>query len=180
MPDTKNAFDLVPIGFIRAAHGLNGAVLVHAWSGKDDSLTAYGPLQDATGENTFTVKVNGPKDKDFICRIKGIDTRNAAEALRGIKLFIAADKLPPTDEDEYYHRDLVGLAVENADGQTIGRIADVVTFGHGDALLINFTHVEPAQSELLLFTKQNVPYVSIAEKRVVVELPDGLFAEAEK
>lgn len=173
MPDP----DLVPIGFIRGAHGLQGAVLVHAWSGLADSLTAYGALQDATGAQAFTFSVMSAKDKDFICKLKGIATRDQAEALRGIKLFVAADKLPPTAEDEYYHRDLMGLSVENAAGETIGRIADVAQLSQGDALSIAFTHVTPPQTELLLFTRANVPFVSINEKRVVVDLPDGMFAD---
>ena len=173
MPNT----DLVPIGFIRAAHGLQGALLVHAYSGKPESLTAYGPLQDALGEQHFKFTTSGGKDKDFICKAKDVTTRTQAEQLRGIKLFIAADKLPPTAEDEFYHRDLINLNVENTDGATIGVVRDVMDLTQGDALLIEFTHRESVQTELLLFTKQNVPYVSVSEKRIVVDLPDGMFED---
>jgi 16S rRNA processing protein RimM len=167
--------DLVPIGFIRAAQGLQGAVLIHAWSGNPDSLISYGALQDATGENTFSIQVAGVKNKDFICRIKGVSDRNAAEALRGIKLFLPAAKLPATADDEFYHRDLIGLSVENADGETIGVVRNVTDFNHSDALLIEFTDRDPPQSEYVLFSKENVPYVSITEKRIVVNVPEGLF-----
>jgi 16S rRNA processing protein RimM len=167
--------DLVPIGFIRAAQGLQGAVLIHAWSGNPESLIAYGTLQDATGENHYAIEITGVKNKDFICRIKGIGDRNAAEALRGIKLFLPANKLPKTGDDEFYHRDLIGLSVENADGKTIGIVRNITDFNHSDALLIEFTDRDPVQSEYILFTKQNVPYISIKEKRIVVNLPEGLF-----
>ncbi len=172
--------DLVPIGFIRAAHGLQGALLVHAYSGQADSLTAYGPLQDAIGDMQFTLTINGPKDKDFICRAKGITTRTEAEKIRGIKLFIVANKLPPASDDEYYHRDLLGLKVENTDGNMIGIVRDVLALAQGDALLIEFNRGETQQTELLLFTKENVPFVSVSEKRIVVELPDGLFEDVAK
>ena len=168
--------DLIPIGFIRAAQGLQGLVVVHAWSGKAESLTGYGALQDTDG-NSYVLSVNSTKDKDFICKLKNVNDRTAAEKLRGIKLFIPADKLPPTSDDEYYHRDLIGLRVEDNTGQTIGSVQDIAALAQGDALLIAFTHVDPAQTELLLFTKENVPYISISEKRIVVELPHGLFED---
>lgn len=169
--------DLVPIGFIRAAQGLQGAVLVHAWSGQPESLISYGALQDATGEQTFSLAISSQKDKDFICKIKGVTDRTTAEKLRGIKLFLPANKLPPTADDEFYHRDLVNLSVDDQDGKTIGAVRDVVSLAQGDALLIEFTHVDPAQTELLLFTKENVPFISIKEKRIVVDLPHGLLDE---
>ena len=169
--------DLVPIGFIRAAHGLQGALLVHAYSGRAESLSAYGALQDAVGEQHFNLTVSGGKDKDFICKDKKITSRTDAEKLRGIKLFLPAHKLPPTAEDEFYHHDLIDLAVENTDGQTIGVVRDVLELAQGDALLIEFTHVQPAQTELLLFTKENVPVVFIKDKKIVVELPEGLFED---
>lgn len=167
--------DLVPIGFIRAAQGLQGAVLIHAWSGNPESLTAYGALQDATGENSFSIQVTGVKNKDFICRIKGVSDRNKAESLRGIKLFLPADKLPAPQEDEFYYRDLIGLSVENQDGEVIGIVRNITDFHHSDALLIEFTDRDPPQSEYILFNKQNVPFISISEKRIVVNVPDGLF-----
>ncbi|HEY1095933.1 MAG TPA: ribosome maturation factor RimM [Alphaproteobacteria bacterium] len=172
--------ELIPIGFIRAAQGLQGAVTVHAYSGKPDSLTAYGALQDVTGEQQFAFTLHGTKDKDFICRLKNVTDRTQAEALRGIKLFLPASKLPATAEDEFYHRDLVGLTVENTDGQTIGIVRSVAELGHSDALMIEFTDREPTQTELLLFTKQNVPFVSIKDKKIVVELPDGMFDDVKQ
>lgn len=167
--------NLVQIGFIRAAQGLQGAILVHAWSGNPESLVSYGPLSDATGKQTFRLTIHGVKDKDFICRLANITDRNQAEALRGIKLFIPADRLPPTADDEFYHRDLIGLNVENADGKIVGIVRNVVDLAHGDALSIEFIDRNPSQTEMILFTKQNVPYVSVSEKRVVVDLPHGLF-----
>lgn len=172
--------ELVPIGFIRAAQGLQGAVVVHAYSGNPESLTSYGALQDATGEQSFTFTLHGTKDKDFICRLKNVTDRTQAESLKGIKLFLPASKLPATAEDEFYHRDLVGLNVEDTDGKKIGIVRSVNDLGHSDALLIEFTDRDPAQTELLLFTKQNVPFVSIKEKKIVVDLPEGLFDDVKQ
>jgi 16S rRNA processing protein RimM len=109
-----------------------------------------------------------------------VNDRTAAEAMRGIKLFLPANKLPATADDEYYHRDLIGLNVENADGKTIGIIRNVMDFSHSDALLVEFTDRDPVQTEYILFDKKTVPYVSISEKRVVVDVPEGLFDIAEK
>jgi 16S rRNA processing protein RimM len=172
--------ELVPIGFIRAAQGLQGAVIVHAYSGNPDSLTAYGALQDATGEQSFKFTLHGTKDKDFICRLKNITDRTHAESLRGIKLFLPASKLPATAEDEFYHRDLIGLNVENTEGAKIGVVRNVLDLNHSDMLLIEFTDRDPVQSEMVLFNKQTVPFISITEKRIVVDVPHGLFDEVEK
>lgn len=178
MSDTTTT-DLVPIGFIRAAQGLQGAMLVHAWSGSSESLVSYGPLMDATGKETYRFTIHGVKDKDFICRLANVTDRNQAEAMRGIKLFVPADRLPPTDEDEFYYRDLIGLRVENSDGQTIGVVRNVMDLAHGDVLSIEFTDRDPHQTELLLFTKQNVPFISIKEKRIVIDVPHGMFDTAD-
>lgn len=172
--------ELVPIGFIRAAQGLQGAMVVHAYSGNPDSLTAYGALQDATGEQQFAFTLHGNKDKDFICRLKNITDRTQAEKLRGIKLFLPANKLPATAEDEFYHRDLIGLNAEDTNGKIIGIVRQVIDLGHNDALLVEFTDRDPVQSEMILFTKQTVPFISITEKRLVVDLPHGLFDEVVK
>lgn len=179
------ADDLVEIGFIRAAHGLRGQVVVHAHSGSAESLTAYGALLNADGSKTFTLTVKNASGTDFLCAVDGITDRNAAEALRGTKLFVRADALPPPPPDEFYIRDLIGLSVRDENGTELGRVANVIEIGSNSAFDIAFTHNGTAplpapQTELLLYTKQNVPHIDMVGRVMTVNLPFGLLETPEK
>jgi len=101
---------------------------------------------------------------------KGVETRDQAEALRGLKLFIArADLPPPEDEDEFYVTDLIGLAVETADGEPLGKVKAVQDFGAGDLL-----EIQPPQGATwyLPFTREAVPEVHISEGKVIAVPPE--------
>ncbi len=80
--------------------------------------------------------------KALIARIKGVTTREAAEALTGTKLYLPRARLPASDEDEWYHADLVGLAAVDADGAPIGTVVAVHNFGAGDIV-----EITPASGE---------------------------------
>ncbi len=106
----------------------------------------------------------------MVVRTKEIETREQAEAARGLKLYIPRALLPePEDEDEFYVTDLVGLDVVSVEGEPLGRVKSVHDFGAGDLL-----EVEPAQgpSWWLPFTREAVPEVSIADRRVVAVKPE--------
>lgn len=173
--------DLIEIGFVRAAHGLKGYVVIHAYSREADSLTQYGALQSADGKKQFKIKVINGKENDFLCAVDGVKDRNAAEALRGTKLFTPLANLPNTeDEDDFYIRDLIGLEARNSEGTTLGKVISLITVGAYDAVEIEFTHNGTAPLpkkayEYLVFTKQNVPEVRVAEGYITVMLPEGLL-----
>ncbi len=175
---TRN--DMVQIGFIRGAHALKGHVVVHVFSDNEEALTEYGPVYNADQSKQYEFQVTGDKGADFLCLVNGIKDRNGAEALRGVKLFIPADALPETDEDEFYIKDLIGLTVLNEQNIVLGKIMNVVDFVHHDALDIEFVHdgtqeLDKKQNEFILFTKENVPDLNIAAGTVTVNLPLGLF-----
>ena len=99
---------------IGAAHGVRGAVKL--WTFTEDPLAVkrYGPLTTKDGARQFELThVREAKDH-LVATLKGIATREDAERLNGIELYIAREKLPATDDDEYYHADLIGLAAVNA------------------------------------------------------------------
>jgi 16S rRNA processing protein RimM len=100
-------------------------------------------------------------------RIAGIDERNAAEALKGLKLYVARASLPAPEEEEFYYSDLVGLEAVLADGTPMGKVKGVFDFGGGDVIEID----SPNGSLMLPFTKAAVPEVDIAGGRLVVEPP---------
>ena len=98
------------IARIGAPHGVRGAVKL--WTFTEDPLAVqtYGPLLTKDGARTFEVATAREVKGHLVATLKGIATREDAERLNGIELYIAREKLPATDEDEYYHADLIGLA----------------------------------------------------------------------
>ena len=156
------------IARIGAAHGVRGAVKL--WTFTEDPLAVkdYGPLSTRDGARQFEVATARAAKDHLVATLKGIDTREDAERLNGIELYIAREKLPATDDDEYYHADLIGLAAVNAANEPIGRVHAIHNFGAGDII-----EIAPPQGPTLLlpFTNAVVPTVDLAGGRVVIELP---------
>ena len=156
---------------IGAAHGVRGAVKL--WTFTEDPLAVkhYGPLMTKDGARQFEVThVREAKDH-LVATLKGIATREDAERLNGLELYVSRDKLPETDEDEYYHADLIGLAAVTTAEQPIGKVIAIHNFGAGDII-----EIAPAKGAtvLLPFTNAVVPTVDLAGGRVVIELPQEI------
>ncbi len=159
---------LICIAKIGAAHGVRGEVRL--WTFTEDPLAVlrYGPLMSKDGTRSFEVtKAREAKDH-LVATLKGVTDRNAAERLNGLELYIARDRLPEPDADEYYHADLIGLAAETTAGAPLGRVLAIHNFGAGDIIEI----APPSGSTLLLpFTNAVVPTVDLTNGRVIIELP---------
>jgi 16S rRNA processing protein RimM len=159
---------------IGAAHGVRGAVKL--WTFTEDPLAVqgYGPLMTKDGARQFEIAdVREAKDH-LVATFKGIASRNDAEKLNGIELYIAREKLPATEDDEYYHADLIGLAAVNAANEPLGRVVAIHNFGAGDIIEI----APPTGTTMLLpFTNAVVPTVDLAGGRVVIELPREIEGE---
>ena len=153
---------------IGAAHGVRGAVKLWTFTEDPFAVKDYGPLMTKDGARQFEVThVREAKDH-LVATLKGIATREDAERLNGIELYIARDKLPATDEDEYYHADLIGLAAVTTADEPLGRVTAIHNFGAGDII-----EIAPTQGPTMLlpFTNAVVPTVDLAAGRVVIELP---------
>ena len=156
---------------IGAAHGVRGAVKL--WTFTEDPLAvrAYGPLVTKDGARQFEVTSAREAKGHLVATLKGVATREEAERLNGIELYVAREKLPDTDEDEYYHVDLIGLAAVNAANEPLGRVIAIHNFGAGDIIEI----APPSGSTMLLpFTNAVVPMVDLPGGRVVIEMPDEI------
>jgi 16S rRNA processing protein RimM len=146
---------------------------VKLWTFTEDPLAvkAYGPLATKDGVRQFEVTSAREAKGHLVATLKGIATREDAERLNGIELYVAREKLPDTDEDEYYHADLIGLAAVNAANEPLGRVIAIHNFGAGDIIEI----APPSGATMLLpFTNAVVPTVDVAAGRVVIELPDEI------
>src|ERR1700682_4146731 len=156
---------------IGAAHGVRGAGKL--WTFTEDPLAvqAYGPLLTKEGARQFEVTSAREAKGHLVATLKGVATREEAERLNGIELYVAREKLPDTDEDEYHHADLIVLAAVNAANEPLGRVIAIHNFGAGDIIEI----APPSGSTMLLpFTHAVVPSVDLLAGRVLIELPSAI------
>ncbi|MDE2184233.1 MAG: ribosome maturation factor RimM [Alphaproteobacteria bacterium] len=161
----------VLLAAVIGAHGLKGEVRVKTFTESPDRLGAYGPLHARDGRS-FTVEAVRPAGAgEAVVALREVADRSAAEALKGVELFVTRAVLPMTGEGEFYHADLVGLSAEDSEGRRIGRITGVHNFGAGDVLVIAG---EAGEEILLAFTRANVPEIDMAAGRVVVAVPDEI------
>lgn len=120
----------ITLAVIIGAHGVSGEVRLKLFT---DDLDAYKTLNGT--DRSFTLKAVRRGPNGAVARFAEIADRNAAEALRGTELTVPRSALPPLEEGEYYHVDLIGLPCF-AEGEAIGIAALVDDFGAGDVLEI--------------------------------------------
>jgi 16S rRNA processing protein RimM len=159
---------LILVGRVAGAFGVKGEVKITSYTDEPTALVRYRALLREDGTPGLTLTAGRPHKGALVGRAKEIATREEAEALRGLGLYLARDILPEPDEDEFYLADLIGLQVVDPDGAAIGRIKDVRNFGAGDLL-----EVVPAAgpSWWQPFTKEAVPEVRIGDGVVVAVRP---------
>ena len=124
----------IALAAVAGAHGVNGEVRLKLFSDSAESLAAHRILFVGGAERRLlSVRDSG---KMAVARFDGVADRSAAEALRGSLVEVDRDALPPLDEDEYYHVDLIGLAAVDHDGNSVGTVVAVENYGAGDLLEI--------------------------------------------
>jgi 16S rRNA processing protein RimM len=167
----------VVVGEFGRAHGVRGEIRLRSFTADPGGIAAYGALTTEAGR-TLTIKgvrrAPGGAADMLIARVDGVADRDAAEALNGVRLYVARSQLPNlTAGGEFYQTDLVGLRVEDPRGRIVGAVTAVQDFGAGD--LLEITPRDGGDSIYVAFTEAFVPIVDIAGGRVVVDAPD-LFA----
>jgi 16S rRNA processing protein RimM len=161
---------LLLVGRVAGAFGIKGEVRITSFTADPLSLVDYKTLLREDGSTALTLTGGRVAKGGVVVRAKEIETREQAEAARGLRLYLPRDLLPDTeDEDEFYVADLVGLDVVSAEGEALGRVKSVHDFGAGDLL-----EIEPPQgpSWWLPFTREAVPEVSISDRRIVAAKPE--------
>jgi 16S rRNA processing protein RimM len=158
----------VCVARIGAAHGVRGQVKLWTFTEDPFAVTRYGPLSTKDGARQFEVTQAREAKGFLVATLKGVTDRNEAERLNGIELYVAREKLPATDDDEYYHADLIGLAAVTTAEEPLGRVVAIHNFGAGDII-----EIAPASGPTLLlpFSNAVVPTVDIAGGRVVIDVP---------
>ena len=166
----KGAEERLCVGMVTGAKGLQGEVRVKSFTHQPKDLGAYGPLTDETGARIFSgLRVVAVLKGHVIARIDGVNDRDAAEALKGTRLYVLRAALPAVGADEFYEADLVGLGVERASGEALGTVRGVDDFGAGPVLAVDLAE----GGELLVpFTRARVPEIDLAGGRVVIDPPE--------
>ncbi|MBX9454167.1 MAG: ribosome maturation factor RimM [Mesorhizobium sp.] len=150
----------VQMAVIGAPHGVKGEVRVKTFTGDPLALGDYGPLRAADGR-TFTVAAIRPAKTVVVVRFKEIASREAAEAVTGTELFIDRSALPDDlDDDEFYHADLIGLAVRDETGSSIGKVAAIQNFGGGDIVEVALAG---RRTVMIPFTLAAIPEISVRD-----------------
>src|SRR5277367_6497221 len=166
----------VCLGQFGAAHGVRGEVRLHSFTADPAAITSYGPLEGEDGR-VFEIEAMRPAKDHFVAKVSGVADRNAAELLKNLKLYVPRARLPEPDEpDEFYHADLIGLAVVDRAGEKLGTVVAIHNFGAGD--LVEVTPEAGGKTELLPFDETHVPMVDIAAGKIVV-VPLAASDEAE-
>lgn len=164
-PTVQSQQRLVCVAAVATAHGVRGALKLKCFTEDAASVAAYGPLLDAQGRELFELRVLAPAKGGVIAEAEGITDRDAAEALRGLELYIPRERLPEPEDDTFYYEDLVGLAVLDTAGTALGRVTAVHDFGAGEVIEYEG---ESGPGGMIAFTAELVPEVDMARGHLVV------------
>ncbi len=160
--------ELILVGRVARAFGVKGEIRITVFTAEPAALLDYHDLLRKDGTSGLTLISGRVAKSGVVVRAEQVETREQAEALRGLQLFIPRQVLPEPEEDEFYVTDLIGLSVETAGGEVLGQVKAVHDFGAGDLI-----EIQPPEgvSWWLPFTKQAVPEVRVAEGKVIAAPP---------
>ena len=169
---TNTQGEKVVVAEFGAPHGVRGLVKIRTFTEHREAIFGFGALEDDAG-TAYQLSYKGQTKVGVIAAVDGIDDRDSAERLRGKRLLVARAALPAPEEEEYYHADLIGLAVFLDDGSRYGTVRAVHDFASGDMLEVD--PIAGRRTTLIPFKRDFVPEVDIANGRLVVAPIDGLL-----
>lgn len=149
------------LGAFAGAHGVKGEARVKTFTETEDGVARYGAVESEDGARRFTLKfIRVLKPGVALVAAREIESREDAQALAGVRLYVDRSALPPAGPDEYYLEDLIELAVADDEGRPLGRVVAVHNFGAGD--LLEFEAPGGAR-RIVPFSKATVPVVDLAK-----------------
>ncbi len=167
------------VGVAGAPHGVRGELRLKSYTETPLGIAAYAtiwagepPLRRLTFASARLLK-----DDMLVVRFQGVEAREAAQALKNTKLFVARADLPPVKEDEFYHADLIGLDALGPDGARLGFVSALENFGAGDLLEITPPR---GDSFYVPFTRAFVPVVDLSTQRIVLAAEAVQAGDSEK
>ena len=122
----------IALAAVAGAHGVKGELRLKLFTDSAENLKRYDTVQiDGVERKLVSVR---PAPFGAVVRLSGVDDRTAAESLRGSLIDVDRSALPPLEDGEYYHADLIGLSCVDRDGREVGMVAAVENYGAGDLL----------------------------------------------
>jgi 16S rRNA processing protein RimM len=150
---------------------------VKSYTEDPKTIGAYGRLTDKTGRAIFKLTAaRVMRDRMLVVRLAGVDSRDDAEKLTGVEVFVTRAQLPTLPDDEFYHDDLVGLEAWTNGGERLGRVVALHNFGAGDILEI--APASNGETLMLPFSKSVAVEVDLGGGRIVVAPPREIEGEA--
>ena len=162
------------LGVVAAPHGVKGLVRIRSFTEDPMAIASYGGLSDETGRKRYRVEALSAVKGAVLARIEGVADRTAAEALRGLRLYVERSALPATNEREWYEADLIGLSAVGRDGRDWGKVLAFHDFGGGLTMEVSGGAASPS-SVMLPFTDQAVPEIDVDGGKVLVDPPAGVL-----
>ena len=150
----------IALAAVAGAHGVKGELRLKLFSDSIESLSRHGQMYVGGAERRL-LSIRDAKSP--VARFEGIDDRSAAEALRGSLIEIDRSALPPLEEGEYYHSDVIGLSALDHDGKPVGKVIAVENYGAGDLLEIE---LEGGRTSLIPFTRGSA---DLEDGRIVLD-----------
>ena len=164
------------LGRAIGARGLKGEVRIKTFTEDPLSIGKYGPLQDEAGVRNFEISNVQPAKDGVVARLKGISSREEADALKGTEFFVERSRLHGIEDDStFYFEDLIGLVAINEDGSALGQVVSVQNFGAGDLLEIRPS--SGGATVLVPFTKEIVPDIDQESGWLLMLAPEGIFED---
>ena len=169
---------LIQVARVAGAFGVKGEVRVTTFTENPLAVLNYRDLKREDGAHALHLLSGRSFKGGIIARAREIETKEQADKLRGLKLFVDRAVLPPPEEDEFYLADLVGMTAVTPDGTVLGKVKAVQDFGAGDLL-----EIEPTVGRVswyLPFTRECVPDVDLAANQLTAVRPSEVSGEADK
>ncbi|WP_396595106.1 ribosome maturation factor RimM [Brevundimonas sp. R86498] len=163
---------LILVGHVAGGFGVKGEVKITAYTADPLALTAYGPLLRADGSHGLTLTQTRATKDGIVGRAKEIATKEEADGLRNLKLYVPREAFPQPDEDEFYLADLIGVEARDPDGVVLGTVKAVQNFGADDMLEIAPTAGGPTW--FLPFTRACVPDLHLSDGWLLAVRPDEI------
>ena len=166
------------VGYVSGVHGLKGELRIELYTDFPERFAPGVPLY--AGEKLTEVTVLGarPHKGKVLLTLENISSREAAEAWRGVWLFVKEEEAVQLEEDVYWVHDIVGLEVETTDGQPLGTISDVLFTGANEVYVVKTAPTVNNGRDLLLpAIAQVVHEVNLDANLMVVNLLPGLVDE---
>jgi 16S rRNA processing protein RimM len=157
------------VGQFAGAHGVRGLVKLRSFTAEPEAIFTYVPLTDKEGGREFKISNKSASKDLFIVAIEGIDNKEAADQLRGDRLYIPRDLLPPPRKNEYYEADLMNLIAVDENGKIYGNVMGVFDYGAGIFLEIGTSKKD---SFMLPFNDVFVPTVDLDAGKMVITVPE--------